>query len=45
MLTFLIAVIAAVLLFGRAATITLLLWGAFLSVAGFGLILLYGALL
>jgi len=45
MLIFLIAVIAAVLLFGRAATIALLLWGALLSVAGLGLILLYGALL
>lgn len=45
MLIFLLAVIAAVLLFGRDTTIALLLWGTFLSVAGLGLIILYGVFL
>ena len=44
MLIFLIAVIAAVLLFGRAATWALLIWGAIISAAGFGLLLIVALL-
>lgn len=40
MLIFLIAVIAAVLLFGRAATWALLIWGAIISAVGFSLLLI-----
>ena len=44
MLIFLIAIIAAVLLFGRAATWALLIWGAIIAAGGFGLILIVALL-